>query len=147
MNKTTKKIITREGLVILVVAIIGLLYVSPPVAKLLTKPPITEEAQKTIERLDKFMTSERFKQSSYLPFKAEVYDIMKDLKAGLLSQRDLEIINKYLDGIKIPISLVMTVDEKIRFRIDTVLFFFILAYPLYLLIRLILWAMRTLREK
>ncbi len=124
-----KKIIAREGLILIVVILLAL------ATKIIPNPIILWEKNRPIELL-----TER---------RREITDNSIGIKYYVIVKKDFDIfdqvsaesqVTQFLKTAEIVKKEVVDLNYKI-------LFIILLAYPFYWLIRFILWALKTLREK
>ena len=143
MKLTIKQLIAREGLIILVILILSLITFALPNSWVIkdkdipidrgkqAKLKITDTKNGTIYTV---IVDRKYVEEKADGFNYTKADILKELgeRGGLESVKDLNIVKK-----EINLSSVK----------KTALTILMLAYPIYLVARFIIWAIKTLQKK
>ena len=143
MNKTIKKIIAREGLIVVSIILLGIITSIMPNSITIkdTKIPIdlTKESRLKIRNKKTGMIYTIIVPKEMLDKKVSGYDVTGSEAMQELGRRgDVGFLKNHV-VIKKELSLV-NIKNKFYFLL-------FLMYPFYLLIRFIIWAIRTLKEK
>ena len=158
MNANIKKIIAREGLVILSIPL--LMFMTSLIPEQITikdKKNTPKESESTFEittqgilSIDRIYTIlvDKNKEKASLSTAEELpkgFVLEKDNN----SEYDKNGIKWYKlkNSIEKTDNVIKEVDSFVELKSHLFLFFLFSAYPLYLLIRFIIWAIRTLKEK
>ena len=143
MNKTVKKLIAREGLIIISLFSLGIIVALMPSTIVLkdTKKPMDLLTQKTLKLRHKKtgLTTTIIVDKKYIEEKVNGYDFTR---ADVL--KELERRGK---ATPFAGSVIVKKELDLDYHKSTLYTLILLFYPAYLLIRFVLWAVRTIREK
>ena len=129
MNTKLKKIIAREGLIILLIILLGI------ATRILPNPIVLSEKERPVDLLTekKIKVTDDSTGIKYYTIVKKDFDPFDKVEAE-------NQITKFLKTAEIVKKEIVDLNNKLLFIVLSI-------YPLYWLIRFILWAIKTLKEK
>jgi len=149
MTDKTKKIIAREGLVIVGIILLGICLLNTPNVSF-SKLDVKKEYKETVLKIRDFTKSSRYAKLGEKD-KALLELYRRYLERGIPPDKiSFDWLNKWLDGEGHLFPLEMYNFNKVieENRIHTLgLIILVFGYPFYWIIRFIIWAVKTLKDR